>query len=95
VDVSAIQSVKFVYYGQLIRVELCHTNRVGLGAAMIDKKLETLQTRCNEIARDIWDMTPVPYRVDSWENHLKILIKVGHYEMLKAIHLELEGWQNV
>ena len=59
---------------------------------MIDKKLETLQTRCNEIAREIWDMTPVPYRVDSWENHLKILIKVGHCEMLKAIQSELENW---
>jgi len=59
---------------------------------MIDRKLETLQTRCREIARDIWDMTPVPYRVDSWEGHLKILIKVGHYQMLKEIHSELEAW---
>ena len=62
---------------------------------MIDKKLETLQTRCNEIARDIWDMTPEPYRVDSWETHLKILIKIGHYEMLKEIHSDLENWRCV
>ena len=59
---------------------------------MIDKKLETLQAQCRGIARDIWDMTPVPYRVDSWENHLQILIKIGHYQMLKEIHSELEGW---
>ena len=59
---------------------------------MIDKKLETLQTYCRAIAREIWDLTPVPYRVDSWEDHLKILIKVGHQQMLKEIHSELEGW---
>jgi|GEM_PF-1171459 len=56
----------------------------------MDRKLETLQTYCRGLARDIWDMTPVPYRVDSWENHLKILIKIGHYEMLKAIQSELK-----
>ena len=58
---------------------------------MIDRKLETLQAQCREIARDIWDMTPEPYRVESWEKHLKILIKIGHYQMLKEIHSELEG----
>lgn len=62
---------------------------------MIDKKLETLQTHCRGLARDIWDMTPEPYRVDSWEAHLQILIKVGHCEMLKAIHSELEAWHHV
>ena len=62
---------------------------------MIDKKLETLQTQCRGVARAIWDMTPELYRVVSWENHLQILIKVGHYPMLKAIHLELEGWHCV
>lgn len=62
---------------------------------MIDKKLETLQTLCRGLARDIWDMTPEPYRVASWEEHLKILIKVGHYPMLKEIQMELEGFHCV
>ena len=57
---------------------------------MIDKKLETLQAQCRGIARAIWDLTPVPYRIDSWEAHLSILIKIGHCEMLKEIHSELE-----
>jgi len=57
---------------------------------MIDKKLETLQRQCNGIARAIWDLTPEPYRVDPWEKHLKILVKIGHCEMLKEIHSELE-----
>lgn len=62
---------------------------------MIDRKLETLQMHCRGVARAIWDMTPELYRVDSWENHLQILIKVGQYQMLKAIHLELEAWHYV
>ena len=62
---------------------------------MIDRKLEALQTHCRELARNIWDMTPELYRVASWENHLQILIKVGHCQMLKAIHLELEGFHCV
>ena len=59
---------------------------------MIDRKLEILQLHCLRLARDIWDMTPRLYRVDSWEAHLRILVKVGHYQMLKEIQSELECW---
>jgi len=55
-----------------------------------ERTFYNLKGHCQITANEIWNMTPAPYQVNSWAAHLKILIDLGHYEMLKAIRSELK-----